>query len=88
MKKIAAPLLVVVIILVMTNPNPQRHQAAIRDTIQQTHPVAGALVGFAQIFGDVTAYQSIGILSYTTYRGQVMSVGLFGYVWVSSAVNR
>jgi hypothetical protein len=87
MKKIAA-LLIVVVILIMTNPNPERHQAAIRATVQQTHPFAGALVGLAQLFGDVTAYQSFGIISYTTHRGEVISVGLLGYVWVSSAVNR
>src|SRR5262249_39224585 len=95
MKKMIVALLVVVI-LVMTNPSPQRHQAgihaAIREAIGEKNPLASALVGLAGasavLFGGVTAYQSFGVVSYTTFHGEVMSVGFCGYVWVSPAVTR
>ena len=87
MIRVIVPLLVF-LILVITNPSPQRHQAAIRDAIQEKSSFAGALVGFVQMFGEVTAYQSFGVVSYTSYQGEIYSVGLCGYVWVSPAVTR
>ena len=71
----------VVVLAAVLNPSPERHRARIKDVIAERSPIAGAL-GVGALTAFASSYHSLGIASYTTAGERVVSVGLFGMVFV------
>lgn len=72
--------LVVVALAFSLNPSPERHREEIRQAIAERSPVAG-LLGLGAITAFVSTYHPLGVASYTTVNGRVVSVGAFGMVF-------
>lgn len=64
------------------NPSPEAHRDKIRQVTAERNPVAGAL-GFGALKAFASNYHSLGVASYTTANGRVVSWGLFGIVFVA-----
>lgn len=62
------------------NPSPEKHRAAIKETIAQRSPLAGAL-GIGVLSAFVSSYHSLGVASYTAVNDRVATVGAFGMVF-------
>lgn len=71
---------------ILLNPSPERHRDKIRDTIAERSPLAGAL-GVGAITAFASTYHPLGVASYTTVNGKVVSVGAFGVVFVMQPSN-
>lgn len=82
--RIVAALALLAVIAFVTNPSPERHRAKVRQAIAERSPLAGAL-GIGALTAFVSTYHPLGVLSYTTVDGRVVSVGAFGYVHVRGA---
>lgn len=63
------------------NPSPERHRAGIREAVAERSPLAGAL-GVGALAAFASSYRSLGVASYTTVKGRVLSVGALGVVYV------
>lgn len=63
------------------NPSPEAHRDAIRQAVAESSPVAGML-GLGAITAFTSTYHPLGVASYTTFDGRVVSVGAFGGVFV------
>jgi hypothetical protein len=63
------------------NPSPERHRAKIREAIAERSPLAGAL-GIGALTAFTSTYHPLGVASYTTANDRVVSVGVFGMVFV------
>lgn len=63
------------------NPSPERHRTKIKEAIAERSPIAGAL-GIGALTAFVSTYHPLGVASYTTANDRVISVGLFGMVFV------
>lgn len=82
--RIVAALALLAVVAFATNPSPERHRAKVRQAIAERSPLAGAL-GIGALTAFVSTYHPLGVLSYTTVDGRVVSVGAFGYVHVRGA---
>ena len=65
----------------LLNPSPEQHRAKIREAVAERSPLAGAL-GVGAITAFVSNYHPLGVASYTTVDGRVVSIGAFGTVFV------
>ena len=74
-------LLAIVILAMALNPSGEKHRTALRETVAERSPIAGAL-GLGALTSLVTEYHSIGIASYTVLDDHVMTVGAVGLVHV------
>lgn len=74
----AAGLLVLAVAL---NPSAERHRAKIKETIAERGMLEKVL-GVGHLAAFASRYHSVGVGSYTTVNGEVMSVGAFGMVFV------
>ena len=72
--------LLVVIILVLTNPTEEAHRHALSQEYSQERPIAGA-IGLGAVSASVVDYRSILIGSYTFENEELTSVGFLGMVW-------
>ncbi|HEY5635227.1 MAG TPA: hypothetical protein VIT02_15840 [Burkholderiaceae bacterium] len=63
------------------NPTPEQHRAKIREAVAERSPLAGAL-GVGAITAFVSNYHPLGVASYTTVDGRVVSIGAFATVFV------
>jgi len=63
------------------NPSADKHREKIRQATAERSPIAGAL-GLGALTAFVSSYHSWGVASYTTANDQVLSVGVFGMVFV------
>jgi hypothetical protein len=63
------------------NPSPERHRASIREAVAERSPLAGAL-GVGALAAFASSYRSLGVASYTTVNGRILSVGALGVVHV------
>jgi hypothetical protein len=66
---------------VVLNPSPAQHQARIKAAVAERSPLA-ALLRLGDLAAFVSNYHSLGVASYTTAKGRVLSVGALGIVWV------
>jgi hypothetical protein len=77
-------LLVVAALLVaafLLNPTPEQHRAKIRSVVSERSLVAKAF-GVGALTAFVSSYTSLGVASYTTVNGRIVSIGAFGLVYV------
>jgi hypothetical protein len=65
----------------LLNPSPERHRDEIRRALAQRSALA-ALLHLGDLAAFVSNYHSLGLASYTTANGRVLSVGAFGVVIV------
>ena len=72
---------VVVALAFVLNPTAERHRAEIREAIAERSPIAGVF-GVGAITAFVSTYHPLGVASYTTVDGKVVSIGAFGVVYV------
>lgn len=63
------------------NPSPDKHRATIKDVIAERSPLEH-LLGIGQLTSFVARYHSLGLASYTTVDGKLISVGIFGLVFI------
>ena len=78
MQLIAGVLLL--ILLAVTNPPVEKHQAAIADSFAREHRIAGAFgVGF--VYSTLFSYRDFVFFSLTRYEGKVRSLGVLGFVY-------
>ncbi len=73
--------LVVVGLAFALNPSPERHRERIKQAVAERSPIAGAL-GLGALTAFTSTYHPLGVASYTTVDGRVVSVGAFGMVFV------
>jgi hypothetical protein len=72
--------LLLLILLAVTNPSLEKHQAAISAAFAREHKVAGALgVGF--VYSTLFSYRDYIFFSLTRFEGEVRSVGVLGFVY-------
>ena len=67
------------------NPSAERHRDAVRRSVADSSPIAGAL-GVGKLTAFVSTYRSLGVVSYTAIDDHVVSVGAFGVVHVRPLV--
>lgn len=65
---------------VLLNPSPEHHRDKIRQTVGQRSQLDHVL-GVGQFTAFLSKYRSLGVASYTTVNGRVVSVGAFGMVF-------
>lgn len=63
------------------NPSPERHREEIRQAVAERSPLA-KLLGIGAVTAFVSTYHPLGVASYTTVNGRVVSIGAFGMVFV------
>ena len=79
--KAAVVLAAVVALAVVFNPSAQRHRDQIQAQVADRSPLAGVL-GLGALAAFVSNYHSVGVASYTSIRGKLVSVGFMGVVVV------
>jgi hypothetical protein len=72
-------LLALLVAAVLLNPSAERHRTHIRDAMAERSPLAG-LLGLGALTAFVSNYHSLGVASYTSVHGHVLSVGCLGVV--------
>ncbi|MBI5720327.1 MAG: hypothetical protein HZC37_21845 [Burkholderiales bacterium] len=78
---VALALAVAVAAAALLNPSPERHRARIKEVTAERSQLA-ALFRLGDLAAFVSNYHSLGVASYTTADGRVLSVGAFGIVVV------
>lgn len=78
---LALTVAVIVAAAALLNPSPERHRDEIRRALAQRSALA-ALLRLGDLAAFVSNYHSLGLASYTTANGRVLSVGAFGVVVV------
>lgn len=78
---LALAVAVIVAAAALLNPSPERHRDEIRRALAQRSALA-ALLRLGDLAAFVSNYHSLGLASYTTANGRVLSVGAFGVVVV------
>lgn len=63
------------------NPSHDRHREAIKEAVADRRPIAG-LLGLGALTALGTQYHHLGVASYTTLDGRVLSIGALGAVRV------
>jgi hypothetical protein len=63
------------------NPSPEDHRAEIRSAVAERSQLAG-LLGIGALTAFASTYHPLGIASYTTVNGHVVSIGALGMVFV------
>ena len=66
---------------VVLNPSAERHRDRVRAAIGERNVLAKAL-GLGSLAALVSSYHSLGVVSYTSVDGHVLSVGAMGMVFV------
>jgi hypothetical protein len=64
---------------VLANPDKAKHDQIIRQQVRNQSPIA-SIFGAGRLASWVADYHSIGIASYTTIDGKVVTMGAFGIV--------
>ena len=73
--------LVVVALAFWLNPSPEQHRAQIKKVIAERSPVAG-MFGVGALTAFTSNYHPLGVASYATANGRVVSIGFMGMVFV------
>ncbi|NTV10401.1 MAG: hypothetical protein HGA47_06450 [Zoogloea sp.] len=79
--KIYAAAAIAIVAAVLLNPTPDQHRARIKEAVAERSPLAG-LLGVGALAAFVSTYHPLGVASYTTVDGHLVSVGFFGTVFV------
>ncbi|WP_232351845.1 hypothetical protein [Inhella proteolytica] len=76
-----ATLVAVVAAAVLFNPSPERHRTQIKQAVAERNQLA-AMLRLGDVAAFVSSYHSLGVASYTTVNGRLLSVGALGVVVV------
>ena len=71
----------------LLNPSPERHREKIRQAVAARSQLA-ALLRLGDLAAFVSNYHSLGVASYTTANGKLLSVGAFGIVLVPDSSSQ
>ena len=63
------------------NPSPEQHRAKIKAAVAERNPLARVL-GIGALTAFTSTYHPLGVASYTTVNGRVVSIGALGMVFV------
>ena len=77
----AVSAVVVVALSFWLNPSPEQHREQIKEAIAERSPVAGML-GLGALTAFTSTYHPLGVASYATANGRVVSIGFMGMVFV------
>ena len=72
---------VIVVLAFVLNPTADQHRARIKAAISDRSLVSKAF-GVGALTAFVSSYSSLGIASYATVNGRVVSIGALGIVYV------
>ena len=65
----------------ITSPNAEQHKSKINIESKGQNPVAGVLGG-GKLFSEMVNYHEGYLFSYTTFRDETVSFGIFGSTFV------
>jgi hypothetical protein len=74
-------LIVIAVVMYATNPGQERHEDKIRESFDDENPVAGAL-GVGWLRSKTIEYSDYRVLSLSRIDDDLVSIGLFGMVFV------
>jgi hypothetical protein len=63
----------------LLNPSAEQHRKKIKQAVAERSQLA-ALLHLGDLAAFVSSYHSLGLASYTTANGKILSVGAFGIV--------
>ncbi|MBW6493809.1 MAG: hypothetical protein K0B16_04510 [Burkholderiaceae bacterium] len=72
---------VVVAVSFWLNPSPEQHREEIKKVVAERSPVAG-MFGLGALTAFTSNYHPLGVASYATVNGRVVSIGFMGMVFV------
>jgi hypothetical protein len=81
MKKLLLILAVLLLAAVALNPGAEAHRARLKAAVGERNQLAG-LLGVGHLAAFASTYHSVGLGSYTTLDGKVVTLGAFGFVFV------
>ncbi len=67
----------------VSNPSPEKHRAEMKEAISQRSLLEGVL-GIGSLTAFASTYRSLGVASYTTVNGHLVTIGAFGIVFLVS----
>ncbi len=73
--------ILIAVLLAILNPSIEQHRYAINNEVKKEHPLAG-LLGAGKVIGSLAAYENYLFFSTTTIKGQAITIGALGMVWV------
>lgn len=79
-KSLAGAVLLLALAFVF-NPSASKHRTVVEQTLSERSLLSKAL-GLGAMTAFVADYRSLGVASYTAINGKMVSVGLFGIVFV------
>ncbi|MFO1253673.1 MAG: hypothetical protein U1E77_21630 [Inhella sp.] len=79
--RIAATLAVLIAAAALFNPSAEQHRSQIKKVMAERSQIA-ALLRLGDMAAFVSNYHSLGLASYTTVNGKLLSVGAVGVVVV------
>jgi hypothetical protein len=77
----AVSAVVVVAVSFWLNPSPEQHREEIKKVVAERSPVAG-MFGLGALTAFTSNYHPLGVASYATVNGRVVSIGFMGMVFV------
>ena len=86
MKKYLWIILVILLVALVTRHNMDDHKEKINKEFKGENPITGAL-GAGKLFSGLVEYHDGYLFSYTTFRDETVSFGLFKIVFVSKDLD-
>lgn len=71
----------IVVLALVLNPSAEKHRNRIKESFADRSPIAGVL-GIGALAAFASTYHPVGVASYTTVDGKMLSIGAFGVVVV------
>lgn len=71
-----------VVLAIVLNPSAERHRDKIKEAVAERSQLA-AVLHLGNLTAFVSNYHSLGVASYTTVNGKLLSFGLLGMVFVT-----
>ena len=81
MKRTLWIVLALLLVALLTRPDNERHKKKINQEFKGENPVAGVLGG-GKVFSELVDYHDKYLFSYTTFRDETVSFGVFRMVFV------
>ena len=81
MKKSIGIIVLILLAALITSPNAEKHKSSINREFKGENPLAGVLGG-GKLFSEMVDYHEGYLFSYTTFRDETVSLGLFGNTFV------
>lgn len=81
---VALTIAVLVAAAALLNPSPEQHRSRIKQAVAERSQLA-ALLRIGDLTAFLSSYHSLGLASYTTSDGRILSIGAMGFVFVPSS---